>query len=519
MHLRMFTTNDIQQLSAHGITLESAERQIGNFIDGFPFIQLEAPATIGNGIVRLEPEQVKELAASYEKEQHLHRIEKFVPASGAATRMFKDLFDAGAKIRQKRRVVDQGHLRELSPEASAFFSRLHDFAFYDSLCNVIERKGNSLDGMLKMNDYEGIIHSVLDDEGLGYASLPKGLLAFHKDPPGFRTPVDEHLIEGAFYCKGLNDRVAVHFTVSPEHLKGFKELVDRVVPVFQKKYDVIYEISFSVQKPSTDTIAVDMNNEPFRNPDGSLFFRPAGHGALIGNLNDVDADLIFIKNIDNVVPDNLKPENNLYKKALGGYLLHIRKLLFHYLEKLEQGSMNEQKLSELELFAEEMLFVDLDHVRPMGYTGRLRSLGLLLNRPMRICGMVKNVGEPGGGPFWVKNNKGEVSLQIVESSQVNMADHQQRQIFHHATHFNPVDLVCGVTGYHGNKFDLHRFIDHSTGFISVKSKDGRELKAQELPGLWNGSMAGWLTIFVEVPLITFNPVKTVNDLLRKEHQF
>lgn len=514
----MLTTKDREQILSRGADIQDVENQIIRFREGFPFINLAAPATIDNGIIRLDDQQVRDLAASFDELKKDLRILKFVPASGAATRMFKDLFEYQSDPMVSASEPEPMATEKKYPFIAAFISDLDCFAFSRQLSDVIRGQGKDLKKLLEDHDYRTIVHYLLDPDGLNYAALPKGLISFHRYPDEVRTALEEHLVEGADYSRGDDGKVFLHFTVSPEHLEAFRDLVGRVKGIYEKRFHVTYTVDFSVQKTSTDTLAVDMNNEPFRNPDGSLLFRPAGHGALIENLNDLNADIIFIKNIDNVVPDRLKPENSLYKKALGGYLLTLRRNIFSIFSRLYNSGLTESEMDEIGRFARDRLYVDTKFLEGLDPEGRKQGLIRALDRPIRVCGMVKNAGEPGGGPFWVKDNQGKVSLQVVESSQVNMADQEQKMHFQKATHFNPVDLVCHVMDHRGHKFDLSRFVDPATGFISVKSKDGRELKAMELPGLWNGAMANWITVFVEVPLITFNPVKTVNDLLRKEHQ-
>jgi len=349
--------------------------------------------------------------------------------------------------------------------------------------------------------------------------LPKALLHFHLYPDGPRRAFEEHLVEAAHYAADKKGVARVHFTVSPEHQQEFEEAVESARTKYENHFGIHFNISFSQQKSSTDTMAVDMDNEPFRNEDGSLLFRPGGHGALIENLNDLKGEIIFVKNIDNIVPDRLRDTTYLYKKVIGGLLFRLQEKAFYYLDKLEEGNLSDEELDEIKTFAREQLNIFI----PVAYEGyeKIEKIDFLfnkINRPMRVAGMVKNEGEPGGGPFWVVNEQDEWSLQIVESSQMNLKDAEQQKIVSGATHFNPVDLVCGVRDYQGNPFDLREFVDPQTGFISVKSKDGRELKALELPGLWNGAMADWITLFVEAPLVTFNPVKTINDLLRPQHQ-
>ncbi|MDD5695574.1 MAG: DUF4301 family protein [Bacteroidales bacterium] len=514
----MFTLKDREQFILQGVDIQHVENQIVRFKAGFPFIDLVAPATVGHGIIRLDETQVESNAGAFDMQKSNLRLLKFVPASGAATRMFKDLFEFSAALKPRGFDRDRASLEENFPAIAALIAYFHRLPFVDELRSALSKQGRDLDDLLGKSDYQVIMHYILDRDGINYAALPKGLLSFHRYPDETRTAMEEHLVEGADYCRDGHGNVCLHFTVSPEHLEAFRNKVDEVKGSYEKRYGVTYHVDFSVQKSSTDTLAVDLNNEPFRNFDGSLLFRPAGHGALIENLNDLDADIIFIKNIDNVVPDYLKPENTLYKKALAGYLLNLRQEVYTCLGRLQDNMLSEHDLNEIALFAMNTLLIDPSFLDSLDHENQRSALFNALHRPIRVCGMVKNVGEPGGGPFWVKDRQGRISLQIVESSQVNMSDPKQKEQFLQATHFNPVDLVCSVKDHQGKKFDLSQFVDPSTGFISRKSKDGRELKAMELPGLWNGAMAGWITIFAEVPLITFNPVKTVNDLLRKEHQ-
>ncbi|MEM9987451.1 MAG: DUF4301 family protein, partial [Bacteroidota bacterium] len=346
----------------------------------------------------------------------------------------------------------------------------------------------------------------------------KGLLQFHQYDNHTRTPAEEHLVEAANYATIGGGTAYLHFTVSPEHRERFQALIDEKKDHYERLFGVTLDVSFSEQKPSTDTIAVDMENQPFRMDDGGILFRPGGHGALIENLNDIDADLVFIKNIDNVVPDRIKGETYRYKQAIAGKLLEYQQQIFAYLSALDEGG-DENLIEEVEKFLKEVLCVlPAEDYLTQNLSEKIESLKALLDRPIRVCGMVKNEGEPGGGPFWVKNGKGVISLQIAESAQIDTDDPEQKGIMANATHFNPVDLVCSLRNRQGEKYDLLNFRDPSTGFIAYKSKNGRELKAQELPGLWNGAMANWNTIFVEVPIVTFNPVKIVNDLLRPNHQ-
>ncbi|TAE38264.1 MAG: DUF4301 family protein [Runella slithyformis] len=502
----MFTTQDQNQMANHGIEQAIVEAQVAHFVTGFPYLNVLKAATVGDGIIKINEDDIAQYVQYFDEQSSKISLLKFVPASGAATRMFKSLFA----------FKDEG---KSDKSISEFCAKIRHFAFFDSLKNAMANANEDIDKAIENQNFTLIVDYLLSGRGLDYGSLPKGLLDFHAyagQPP--RTPVEEHLVEGAHYANA-NGMVGLHFTVSPEHRSRFKDLINRVKAQYELQFGVKYDISFSEQKPSTDTISVNIDNTPFRNNDGTLLFRPAGHGALLANLNDQDGDVVFIKNIDNVVPDHLKEVTHIYKKILAALLLKYRQQIFDFQERIEKGENDEKILEEMDEFYQKNLCTT-----PHSAFSMLSNLDKLayfqnkLNRPVRVCGMVKNVGEPGGGPFWAMNADGTVSLQVVESAQIDMENNAQKTLFEQATHFNPVDMFCSLRGYKGKKFDLMQYRDPSTGFISAKSKDGKELKAQELPGLWNGSMADWNTIFVEVPLITFNPVKTANDLLRPEHQ-
>ncbi|MEZ0541807.1 DUF4301 family protein [Fibrella arboris] len=500
----MFTSTDLDQITAQGTTTQTVDQQIQHFIDGFPFLHVIRAATVGDGIIRVPDEQLTRYIRQFDEQAPDLVLMKFVPASGAATRMFKSLFAA---------------LDGKSDKATdGFFAQLPDFAFYEDLKAAMSRDGLDLDKAVADDDRKTVLTYLLTDKGLDYGSLPKGLLKFHNYADGPRTPVEEHLVEGAAYANS-DGRVRLHFTVSPEHRSRFEALIKHELADYESWLGVEFEVTFSEQKKATDTISVNPDNTPFRNADGTLLFRPAGHGALIENLNDIDADLVFIKNIDNVVPDELKETTVTYKKVLATVLLDAQKQLFRLQELLDADEVSEGYLTEADAFLQTTLCVTppADFVS-LSASEKLAYYRQKLDRPIRACGMVKNVGEPGGGPFWAKNADGSLSLQVVESAQVDMDDAGQKTLFDQATHFNPVDLVCSLKNRNGQKYNLPDFRDPLTGFITAKSKDGKELKAQELPGLWNGAMADWNTLFIEVPLITFNPVKTVNDLLRAEHQ-
>ena len=497
----MFNSQDQNQIKEKGIDLAVIDQQINHFVTGFPFLNVLKAATLGDGIVRVPEHELPDYVQAFDQQAASVSLLKFVPASGAATRMFKSLFA----------FKEEGKADKSIPE---FRERLRDFAFFDSLETVMSKDGQAIADQ----DLGLIIDYLLSPRGLDYGNLPKGLLDFHAYPEGSRTPVEEHLVEGAHYANS-NGEVRLHFTVSPEHRSRFESLINRVKKNYETSFGVRYDISFSEQKPATDTISVNLDNTPFRNADGSLLFRPAGHGALLANLNDQDGDVVFIKNVDNVVPDTLKETTYIYKKVVANLLLNYRQQIFDFQARMESAESGDALVGELTTFYEKTLCT----LPPAGFgtwtaSEKMAYFQLKLDRPARVCGMVKNVGEPGGGPFWAINSDGTTSLQVVESAQVDMGNPAQKAIFEQATHFNPVDMFCSLRGYKGKKFDLMQFRDPSTGFVATKSKDGKDLKAQELPGLWNGSMSDWNTVFVEVPLITFNPVKTVNDLLRKEHQ-
>ena len=514
----MFSKSDILQISNKGIPVETLERQISHFVHGFPYIRLDRPAVAGDGIICLKEEEKQNFISFFDKSIEGLSVVKFVPASGAASRMFKHLFEFREKYSPGPAGDELFNKDKRFDSVCHLISNLPEIAFYGELMLRLERNGIDLENLIKIKDYSTIIDHILSDKGLDYSNLPKGLIRFHDYPQGSRTSAEEHMVEAALYASNSSRLARLHFTISPEHRSRFENLINNVKLFYENSLNVSFDISFSIQKPSTDTLAVDEANEPFRNADGSLLFRPGGHGALLQNLNDIDADVVFVKNIDNIVPDRLKDQTVLHKKLIGGYLLWIRQKVFEFLNTVDEGACKPGDITAILDFGKRHLSLSL----PEGF-GSLdikTQAGLLfekLNRPMRVCGMVKNEGEPGGGPYWVKDNKGGLSLQIVESSQVDMKDPAQLGGFRSATHFNPVDLVCSTRDFKGNKFDLSRFVDEETGFISTKSSGGKNLKALELPGLWNGAMAHWITVFMEVPIITFNPVKTVNDLLRKEH--
>ena len=505
----MLSQQDLKQISAKGISEEQICAQLEQFKQGFPFLKLEAPAAIGKGIMAPNEEERKRYVDAWNRYKAEGKvIVKFVPASGAASRMFKDMFA----------FLDADYEVPTTSFEKQYFEQIKNFAFYDELdkcCRANE--GAGIDELIEKGEYKKVVANMLQAKGLNYGQLPKGLLLFHRYAQGARTPLEEHLVEGALYA-ATDGNVAIHFTVSHEHLELFKKKVEEKVALYADKFGLKYHVSFSEQQPDTDTVAANPDNTPFRDEKGQLLFRPGGHGALIQNLNKIDSDITFIKNIDNVVPDRLKDDTVEYKQVIAGILVSLQQKAFEYMRLLDSGSYNHDKLEEMIRFVQQDLCCRNPDIKNLEDADLVIYLRKKLNRPMRVCGVVKNVGEPGGGPFLTYNADGTVSLQILESSQIDKSNKEYMEMFTNGTHFNPVDLVCAVKDYQGKAFNLPDFVDKSTGFISSKSKNGKELKALELPGLWNGAMSDWNTIFVEVPLSTFNPVKTVNDLLREQHQ-
>ena len=512
---------DVKQIEERGITPERVLSQVETFKKGFSHVKLQRSCTVEDGITVLSKEDLPRLEGTFSEAASLGRVMKFVPASGAASRMFKSLLSMKDRYEQTDTDEISAVVDGDDPDYAfflKFIKGLSKFAFYGDLKSAMLWDSLDIEALLSRGECKQILDYVLTAKGVNLANIPKGLIKFHSYSESSRTAFEEHLAEAIEYAMDMNKVARIHFTVSPEHEALIKYHFDQVRGKYEKS-GIRFELSLSTQKPSTDTIAVDMEDKPFRDKEGRLVFRPGGHGALLENLFNLRGDLVFIKNIDNVVPDRLKQETFLYKKALGGYLLELQNKLFEYVGRLSAGEVDEQSIDEMFAFMKQRLSVippeGMDH---SSMEERIVYLTSRLNRPLRVCGMVKNVSEPGGGPFWVEHTDHSVSLQIVETSQVDMESAEQRSIWGSSTHFNPVDLVCGVRDFMGTPFDLMRFVDPDMGFISSKSKQGKELKALELPGLWNGAMAHWNTVFVQVPAITFNPTKIVLDLLREEHQ-
>jgi hypothetical protein len=511
----MLSEQDLNLIQKRGVTKTRIETQINQLKNGFPILKIVKPAVGRDGVRQLTDKQLKVFVKVYGKLSKRIKRVKFVPSSGAATRMFKNLYE----FLENYQGTEDDYLSIMAQKdfnsLNYMCMNLSKFAFYDDLMVSLRNNGTSIEELTKSKDFALLLRCIIEDRGLNYGSLPKGLLKFHRTFEEERTPVHEHLVEGIHYAAS-GKKVKLHFTVSSDHLDLFKAHVEEISPKLQKENKVKFDISYSIQHPSTDTIVLDAKDKLVRDLNGDLVFRPGGHGALIHNLNNIEADIIFIKNIDNVLQDRRKADTILYKKVLAGMLMSIRNDAAGYFKKLSK-KVNAGLLTEVEEFMRKKLF----NIPPPKYdkwsdAKKAKYIISILDRPIRVCGMVRNEGEPGGGPYWVENNDGSVSLQIVEGSQFA---EEQKDIMLKSTHFNPVDLVCSIKDFKGKKYNLLNFVDENTGFINSKSLNGQEIKALELPGLWNGAMANWNSIFVEVPATTFSPVKTINDLLRTEHLF
>lgn len=511
----MFTKKELASIKAHNLDPQNIEEQIAYFKKGFPPLNIIAPATTKDGIKQLTNKRIFDNIRLYDRVSNKVKKVKFIPASGAATRMFKTLFE----VMNSYNNTEDDYLKIMSDRGvnSLYYllEHLQDFAFYDDLEKALARNNTSIAELSRKKDILTLLQWILTEQGMNYGNLPKGLLKFHRTDHGCITPFEEHLIEGAHYAV-TGDKAYLHFTVSKDHQPLFEAYFKEIAPYYKKMYDLNFKVEYSIQKPETDTIAVNENNEPINDKNGGLVFRPGGHGALLTNLNQIKADIIFIKNIDNVTQERLKGDTYLYKKSLAGMLLFYQKMIHTYLKKLTKKAKPEL-IEEVETFLrKKLMIIPPDIFSQLSDIRKIEYLRNKLNRPIRICGMVQNEGEPGGGPFWVKSFDGTVQLQILESSQIT---EEKKHLMTRSTHFNPVDIVCSTIDYNGKKFDLHKFVDKQSGFISSKSVEGKEIKALELPGLWNGAMSDWITLFVEVPASTFSPVKTVNDLLRTEHMY
>jgi hypothetical protein len=504
-----WTEEDRQSIALHGLTVEEVDRQLAFFRRGVPPVHLNRPCVAGDGIVVIPEAERSSLLAVHDEARRTHRLMKFVPASGAASRMFREWYQC---------LATGGFADEAA--RAAFAGDIRRYAFSSDLRKAVAARGEDLESLIEKGEDAAILKSVLTEEGLNYGCLPKALLKFHAYPEESRTALEEHLVEGALYARDADNVSRLHFTVSREHEDAVRMLLSRVIRGYETRLNTVFTIGISTQDPATDTIAADPESRPFRDDRGKLVFRPGGHGSLLRNLNLLDEEIIFVKNIDNTVPDHLKTETSHWKRLLAGYLIRLQEEIFASVRFLAGESGTEEELERMCDFAETRVnIVFPGGFRELSFSERKSFLYRQLNRPLRVCGMVKNEGEPGGGPFWVgdADRRGGASLQIIEESQIDRDDPQQRAVWSSAGYFNPVDLVCGVRDFRGRKFDLTAFIDPATASITRKSEKGKELLALEHPGLWNGSMAFWNTVFIEVPLATFNPVKTVTDLLRPQH--
>ena len=506
----MLNQNDLAQLKKKGVSEKTVEAQLERFSTGFPYLELAGSATIEHGITRLSPEQENEAIARWK--QYLNdggEVMKFVPASGAASRMFKALFSF---------VDGEEDMPAKGSPVAELIEHIDEIAFSEELNEVCKKLyGKSTAELIAENRAKDVIAAIIRPEGLNYGQLPKALLTFHKYADGVRTSLEEQLMEGA-QTAATDGKVRLHFTVSADHRKLFEEKIKTVLPAIEQKTGLKFDITMSEQKPSTDTVAATVDNQLFRDDKGQLVFRPGGHGALIENLNDIDSAVVFIKNIDNVVPDSLREPTIRYKQVIGGTLILVHDKIAKYLDAIHTGCYTDSDLEEMKLFMESTLSICDKRFKELSGRELAELIKEKLNRPLRVCGMVRNEGEPGGGPFIAYNADGSASPQILESTQIDPKSEKAQNMMKSATHFNPVDLVCYLKRPDGSAYFLPDYVDHNTGFISSKSFAGRELKALELPGLWNGAMSDWSTVFIEVPAETFNPVKTVNDLLRPAHQ-
>ncbi len=512
-----FSKIDIDQINSCGIPLQKIEQQLQFFRNGIAKIILDRPAIINDGIIKISELEAANYAVFFDQKNQNLKLEKFVPASGAASRMFKFLNEFLNEFQIESETINAYINRKNDTNLAVFLAGMEKFPFFEKIYSQLKIDFADFNFWERDRKNLHFIKIILDKNQLDFANKPKGILPFHNYQDHIATPVEEHLKEAAFYANS-NQKAYLHFTVSEEHQNAFESILEKIKPKIEADTNTKIEINFSYQNKNTDTIAVDVNNNPFRDENGNLVFRPGGHGALIDNLNQLNADIIFVKNIDNVIQNHVALVA-MYKKALAGILIKLQDQIFSYLIQIEKNEIQSDRIQEIIDFAASKLNVEIiGNFDKFTDDNKLLYLKKILNRPIRVCGMVKNEGEPGGGPFWIIGLNGKVSLQIIESSQVDLSDVSQKKILDSATHFNPVDLVCGLKDYKGQKFDLSNFVNENRGFIVAKTKNGKDLKGYELPGLWNGAMAKWITIFVEVPLITFNPVKTVNDLLKAAHQ-
>lgn len=512
-----FSSYDFVQMHNHGVSIDTVKKQLGIFQTGIAKAVLERAAKKEDGILKLSEAEFESHAADFDQRKPGLKLKKFVPASGAASRMFKFLSEFLNEFDAENETINAYINRKNALSLTIFLAGMEKFPFFEAIDSRMRQLYPDFNSWSADKKNYAFIKTMLDAQQFDFCNKPKGILPFHKYTTHIATPIEEHLNESAFYASS-NGQSHLHFTISETHQLQFEKIIEQVRGKIEQQSGNSININYTYQKKSTDTIAVDLDNRPFRFDDGRLFFRPGGHGALIENLNNLDADIVFIKNIDNVIQNHIE-SISMYKKALAGVLTGIQQQVFDYLNRIENESVQEEHIDEMIIFAQQKLnVVIIEDFYKYTLRHQLIYLREIFDRPIRVCGMVKNEGEPGGGPFWVRDLRGNISLQIVEASQIDHNNPEQTAILAESTHFNPVDLVCSIKNYKGEKFDLREFIDPKSGFIVHKNKNGKDIKAYELPGLWNGAMAKWITIFVEVPLVTFNPVKTVNDLLKFAHQ-
>ena len=511
-----FSSHDFVHIYKKNIQLKTMNEHLKLFYSGIEKTNIVRPAIINDGIVKLTDNQFGECFSYFESNKENLKLLKFVPASGAASRMFKFLNEFLNEFDIENDTINSYINKKNATQLSVFLTGIDKFSFFETIRTILKELHSDYSSWSSDKKYYYFIKLLLDREYFNFSNKPKAILPFHKYSTHTATPIEEHLNEAALYTSS-NGVANLHFTISEIHRSQFEKIIENEVKKVESKYNSKINIEFSFQNASTDTLAVTLDNKPFRNENGSLVFRPAGHGALINNLNNIDADVIFIKNIDNVVTNHVLMIAE-YKKVLAGYLLEKQKKVHEILIQIENNTLAEDVDGLIDYLSEELNIIVIEDFHKYTFENKITHIKWLLDRPIRVCGMVKNEGEPGGGPFWIADRKGRLSLQIVESSQIDMQNPLQANLFSEATHFNPVDIVCSIKDYKGNKFDLDQFVDHQSGFVVSKNKHGKDIKAYELPGLWNGAMANWITIFIEVPLITFNPVKTVNDLLKPAHQ-
>lgn len=511
-----FTPADFADITERGVSIETIAHQLHIFKNGITKAVLKRPATINDGILELPEDKAQKYATIFDAKKDNFKLTKFIPASGAATRMFKFLIEFLEEFDPEKETVNAFINRRKDNNLKVFLVAIEKFPFYNEIAEAL-RNIEGIETWKREHKTYAFIKKMLNDSDFNFANKPKGILPFHDYNDFIATPIYEHLKETVSYASSKNG-ANIQFTISENHLEGFTNEISKVKAEIENEAGTPINVTFSYQQKNTDTLAVNTDNTPFREANGHLFFRPGGHGALIENLSQLDADIVFIKNIDNVSHNNIQTIA-LYKKALGGILIELKEQVFAYLRQIDNDNLNDEDIDNILAFAKNKLHLHISSdVSKYTLANKKEFAYNLLNRPIRICGMVKNEGEPGGGPFWIECSRGELSLQIVESSQIDFENKAQKRLFSDATHFNPVDLVCSLKNYKDEFFDLHKFVDNTSGFIVHKNRFGKEVKSYELPGLWNGSMAGWITIFTEVPLETFNPVKTVNDLLKPAHQ-